>query len=457
MQSIKITTIRFARVVALTALALITVPVTAATTAIINVNVLPMSSADVMPAQTVLVEDGAIIAFGDVDSVRIPDDAFIVDGTDRFLMPGLAEMHAHVPPSTSDKLDRYFNLFVANGVTSIRGMLGDPSHLALRQQIIAGEVFGPRLVTSGPSLNGRSVAGQQDARRQVREQAQAGYDFVKIHPGLSRDEFTALAQTANEFGIPFVGHVTVAAGLADALALKMAAIDHLDGYFVALLPPDSPGGGGYGGFFDVMLADELDAGNIGRIAALTAAAGTWNVPTQTLVENRISDALTTDLMNWPEMRYVPQSTVQRWAESRDALHAESGFSRDTAARAIQLRRQLIRELHGAGAKLLLGSDAPQVFNVPGFSAHRELQALVAAGLSPFAALRTGTVAVAEFLGTNTGVVAVGKDADLLLLNANPLEDIANTTRIHGVMLRGKWLSRRALDERLARYDDGVGG
>ena len=439
------------RVIALTLLALSGAPVSAATTAIINVNVLRMLSSDVVPAQTVLVKDGVIEQIGDVDRTRIPDDAFVVDGTDRFLMPGLAEMHAHVPPATSDSLDRNFNLFVVNGVTSIRGMLGDPSHLALRQRIITGEVFGPRLITSGPSLNGRTVEGPQDARRQVREQAEAGYDFIKIHPGLSSDEFFALAQTANEIGIPFAGHVPVAAGLAAALSQKMATIDHLDGYFVAMLPPDSPGSGGYGGFFDVMLAADLDAEEIDRVAEMTATAGVWNVPTQTLVEHRISDAVTTELMNWPEMRYMPRTTVQRWAEIREKTLANSGFDPETAARAIKLRRQLIRALHDAGAELLLGSDAPQVFNVPGFSLHRELKVLVAAGLTPYEALRTGTVAAAEFLGTNAGVIAVGKDADLLLLDANPFEDIENSQRIHGVMLRGQWLSRRALDERLERF------
>jgi imidazolonepropionase-like amidohydrolase len=108
-------------------------------------------------------------------------------------------------------------------------------------------------------------------------------------------------------------------------------------------------------------------------------------------------------------------------------------------------------LHEAGAGLLLGSDAPQVFNVPGFSLHRELDILVASGLTPFEALRTGTTAVADFLGTNTGVVQVGKDADLLLLDANPLEDIRNSRRIHGVMLRGEWLSASALESRLQKY------
>ncbi len=261
----------------------------AATTAFVNVNVVPMSSESVIAAQTVVVEDGIISRIGNVDDVRIPEDASIVDGTDRFLMPGLAEMHAHVPDAASDNLDRDFSLFVANGVTTIRGMLGQPSHLDLRQRLLDGEVFGPRLITSGPSLNGRSVSGAADARNKVREQAAAGYDFIKIHPGLSSAEFTAIAETANELGIPFAGHVPVAAGLEAALQLNMASVDHLDGYFVAMLPTNSYRSGGYGGFFDVMLASELDQERIEELAAATAAAGTWNVATEVLVEHRIAD------------------------------------------------------------------------------------------------------------------------------------------------------------------------
>ncbi len=119
--------------------------------------------------------------------------------------------------------------------------------------------------------------------------------------------------------------------------------------------------------------------------------------------------------------------------------------------AVELRRRLILELHRAGAGLLLGSDSPQVFNVPGFSTHRELEALVAAGLTPYEALRTGTVAVAEFLGSKAGIVAVGRIADLVLLDANPLDDIGNSRRIHGVMLRGTWYAHGDLEQRLDKY------
>lgn len=424
------------------------------TTAFINVNVVPMSTETVLEEQTVIVNDGIITVIGGVDRVAIPEEAQAVDGTDRFLMPGLAEMHAHVPDTETGELERYLTLFVANGVTTIRGMLGRPSHLELRQQLRNGKVFGPRLVTSGPSLNGRSVSGEADARRQVREQAAAGYDFIKIHPGLSAEEFKTLAETANALNMPFAGHVPVAAGVAAALELGMASIDHLDGYLVALLPPDSGRSGGYGGFFDVMLASEIEAGKIQEIAAATAASGTWNVPTQVLVEQRIDATPVEDLRLRPEMKFMPVETVEGWIAAKERQLAERGFDAETAAQAISLRRRLILELHRAGAGLLLGSDAPQVFNVPGFSLHRELDVLVESGLTPYEALATGTTAVAEFLGTNTGTVAVGKSADLVLVDANPLDDIRNSRRIHGVMLRGEWLSSKRLDELLATYAAG---
>jgi len=429
--------------------------VAANTTAFINVNVIPMTAETVLSAQTVLVEDGIITAIGNVDDVPIPRHALAIDGTDRYLMPGLAEMHAHVPAADSRELDRYFTLFVANGITTIRSMLGHPSHLVLRQQILDGEMFGPRLTIAGPSLNGRTVSGASDARGQVRGQAAAGYDFIKVHPGLSAEEFSAVAVTANEIGMPYSGHVPVAAGLDLALQLGMAAIDHLDGYFVALLPTNSTGAGGYGSFFDVMLAAELDTDGIEALAAATAAAGTWNVPTQTLIEHRLSELSADALQNRPEMQYMPEKTLQQWMADKDKLWSETGFDPEVARLAVEIRRSLILALHRAGARLLLGSDAPQVFNVPGFSAHRELDLLVESGLSPFEALQTGTTAPAEFLGTNTGSVETGKEADLLLLNANPFVDISNSRRIHGVMLRGQWLPVRELDARLVRFRTGA--
>jgi imidazolonepropionase-like amidohydrolase len=433
------------------ALLLIQTTVTEAATAFVNVNVVPMTSETVLAQKTVLVEDGVIVLIGDVDSIPVPEDVDVVDGTDRYLIPGLAEMHAHIPGVGARDLDRTLTLFAANGVTSARGMLGQPSHLRLRQQLLDGAVFGPRLTTAGPSFSGNSVSGAEDAIRKVRSQHADGYDFIKLHPGLSADEFQAIAETAKELGMPFAGHVPAAVGVENALAAGMATIDHLDGYFAALIPPDSDGAGGYGGFLDLYLTDETAIDRVTDIAAATARAGTWNAPTESLFEHRVSEVAVADLRNLPEMRYMPESTVDTWAAVKQRQLAERGFNAELAARAIEIRRMIILALHEAGAGLLLGSDAPQVFNVPGFSLHRELSFMVASGLTPFEALRSGTTAAAAFLGTNTGAVAVGLDADLLLLDANPLEDIENTRRIHGVMLRGDWYSAAELEERLALF------
>ncbi len=429
--------------------------VSAATTAFVNVNVVPMSSETVLESQTVIVTDGVIRTIGDFDATPVPEDASVVDGTERYLMPGLAEMHGHVPGGNSAGLERVLALYIANGVTTVRGMLGQPSHLRLREDIAAGKTLGPRLITSGPSFNGRSVRSPKAAAAMVREQHEAGYDFLKIHPGLTREEFDAIAETANEIGIPFAGHVPEDVGVLRALEAGIATIDHLDGYIQALLRPNEDPSGGLSGFFGVFIADLVDEARIGRIAFATAAAGVWNVPTESLYIHVTSPQLAgADMANWPEMKYMDRGTVDRWLRYKTDLLSDPNYNRDTALSAIRIRRQLLREMDQAGAGLLLGSDSPQVFNVPGFALHREVALIVEAGLSPYKALQTGTVNAARFFGHEQayGQVQEGLAGDLILLDSNPLEDIANTRRIHGVMVRGRWLSRSDLDELLSRFE-----
>jgi len=429
-------------------------PAYAANTAFVNVNVVPMTSETVIEAQTVIVEDRKIVTIGDVDTIPIAKGIFVVDGTDRYLMPGLSEMHAHIPRVTSSNLERVLELNVANGVTVVRGMLGRPAHLDLRQQILTGKVLGPRLFTSGPSFNGSSVSSPRRATEMVRAQHGAGYDFLKIHPGLTRAEFDALANTANRFGIQFSGHVSVAVGVPHALAAGMASIDHLDGYMQAMVDDDADLSAGPAGLFGVLLADRIDVQKIAKVAAATAEAGVWNVPTEAMFEHRVSETSPAEMREWPEMRYMPLGTIGQWVSSKQRILDDPAYDPAIAATAIEIRRKLILALHEAGAGLLLGSDAPQVFNVPGFAIHRELEYLVASGLTPYEALRTGTVNPAEFFGQQRvfGTVDTGKEADLVLLDSNPLVDISNASRIHGVMLRGRWLDREDLNEILAKFE-----
>lgn len=421
--------------------------------AFVNVNVVPMSSDTVLYEQTVLITDGIISVVGPVATTEVPDDALVVDGTDRYLMPGLAEMHGHVPGASSADLDRVLTLYAANGVTSVRGMLGQPSHLGLRKELNDGARFGPRLYTSGPSFNGNSVSSPRQAAAMVAAQQDAGYDFLKIHPGLTSAEFRSMAEAANERGIRFAGHVPEDVGLPLALELGISTIDHLDGYMQELIPANVDPSGGFGGFFGVLLASEASLDGIDDLARSTAAAGTWNVPTQSLFEHRVGPDEPELMRAWPEMQYVSAGTVNQWVSNKQALFDDRSFDPAIAERAIDVRRRLIKALHDAGASLLLGSDAPQVFNVPGFSLHRELVYLVSSGLTPYEALLTGTVNSAGWFGWSDrlGTIAAGKEADLVLLDDNPLADIRNAGRVHGVMLQGRWHGREDLDRKLAHY------
>jgi imidazolonepropionase-like amidohydrolase len=424
--------------------------------AIVGVNVVPMTGELVLERQTVLVSGNVITALGKEEQVSAPRGALTIDGRGKYLMPGLAEMHAHVPSGEQSRAyrDEVLFLYVANGVTLARGMLGDPEHLTLRTQLAAHEILGPRLYTSGPSLNGKSVNDAEQGAAMVRAQKQAGYDFIKLHPGLTRDSFLAIARTAHEVAMPFGGHVSQDVGLRVALENHQATVDHLDGYVLAVSsaaedPTAHPDNAG--------LAMKFEPSRMIGVIERTRAAGTWVVPTQSLSENMIGRETPEALDARPEMRYVSPQRRTQYRTSKQATLDIKGLTPELSNKFLDLRRQIIRELSDAGAGLLLGSDAPQLFNVPGFSAHRELQSMVAAGLAPYQALRMGTAAPAEFLRESGkfGIVAVGASADLVLLDANPLADIANTRKIRGVMVRGRWLDRTFIDRGLANVAETV--
>jgi imidazolonepropionase-like amidohydrolase len=415
-----------------------------------NVAVVPMDAERVLEAQTVVVRGEQIESLGPAASIEVPAGARVIDGAGKYLVPGLAEMHAHVPGDADQAyVEEVLFLYVANGVTTARGMLGEPSHLELRERIARHEVLGPRLYTSGPSLNGQRVGSPVDAERMVREQAEAGYDFIKVHPGPTRAEYDAAVEAALASGITLAGHVPADVGVRRALEAKQATIDHLDGYLEALVPEAQRAAGG---FFGLNLADAADRSLIPELVAATLAAGVWNVPTQTLIDNVPAPAPTVDeLLARPELAYVSRDTRTQWANAKRNVTSAPGYEAQRARALVDIRRELIKTLHDAGAGLLLGSDAPQIFNVPGFSLHRELVAIVAAGLTPYEALRTGTANAAVFFDATDefGTIREGLAADLMLVAANPLEDFAALAQPDGVMVRGHWLDRAALDAGLA--------
>jgi imidazolonepropionase-like amidohydrolase len=416
-----------------------------------DASVITMGAEGTLPRHDVLVADGRIVRIAPTGTIAAPQETRRVDASGRYLLPGLAEMHAHLPgPDRRQYAEDVLLLYVAHGITTVRGMLGHPWHLELRESTAKRDLLGPRIYTAGPSLNGGSAPDVATARRMVREQKAAGYDFLKLHPGLKREVFDAIADEARSAGIPFSGHVSEDVGLAHALAAGQRAVDHLDGYMQVLLEPGCFDGPVAAGIFGIGLTRCASVARIPEVVQMTRASGAWMAPTEVLLERWVHPPDLESLRRQPASRYVSGEVLQQWYAGRVRFLGAAAIPEDIAGKFVSLRRELIRQLHAAGVPILLASDAPQVFTVPGESALAELELYVAAGLQPDEALATGTVNPARFYdaGDVFGTIREGLEADLVMLDGNPLEDISQVRRIAGVMLRGRWLDRAELDSRL---------
>ena len=418
-----------------------------------DVNIIPMDRETVIEHQVVIVKDGRITDIAPVNKVKYDADAEVIKASGRYLLPGLAEMHAHVPPIDDlSPMKEVLMLFALNGITTIRGMLGHQKHLELREGLRKGEITGPNFYTTGPSFNGMSVKTPEDGAAMVRKQKQAGYDYLKLHPGLSRQKFDAIATTAKEVGIPFAGHVSFGVGVWHAIESGYSSIDHLDGFVEGLVPGIEKMTEQQTGLFGMLLADQADVSQIPRLMKALKAHSVWVVPTQSLAERWFHpDYTADDFLNDPDRVYMDSKTIEQWISSKNSLVNNPGIDREKIKKFIELRRNLILQCQKNGVGLLLGCDAPQVFNVPGASTHSELQYLVLAGLTPYEALKTGTLNVAKYLGKkDSGVIKKGAVADLILLNGNPLNDITQTRNIDGVMIGNKWMPKVFIDSELAK-------
>jgi imidazolonepropionase-like amidohydrolase len=439
-------------------------PVAGAPVAFVGVNVIPMDRDRVIENQTVVVRDGRIISIGPAASASVPSGTTRIDGRGKYLMPGLAEMHAHVlgpQAANSEALNRdIMFLYVANGITTIRAMLGAPNQLVLREQLRKGEILGPTMYVAAPSLNGQSAPDPGSADALVRGHKRSGYDLLKIHPGLSRETYDAMVRASREVGITWAGHVSAQIPVEHVLDTKQSTIDHLDGYIEAAASDEakrkiaSP-------TEQITLPEvwrTVTDERLKELAAKTKAAGTWNVPTMFLWESFYGPGSPEDWSTREEMKYAPRQWITNWTNQkrqRIQLDAQNRIAPADAALFISLRRRMLKALADAGAPLLMGTDSPQMFNVPGFALHRELQVAVEAGLTPYQVLESGSKNVGLYaardlrLDGNFGTVEVGRRADLVLLDANPLVNVANLAKRAGVMVNGRWVPKSEIDAGLA--------
>jgi imidazolonepropionase-like amidohydrolase len=405
-------------------------------TAFVNVNVVPVDRERVLEGQTVIVRDGRIAEIGPANKIKVPEGAARIDGIGKYLMPGLAEMHGHIPPPQAPKqeTEAVLFLYVANGITTVRGMLGAAGQLELREKANRGEILSPTLYLAGPSFNDNSVNSPEQAISMVRQQKQEGWDLLKVHPGLTRDEFDAMAKTAKEVGIRFAGHVPADVGLIHALDMGQETIDHVDGYIEYLKGDAGP----------------VDEAKLSDVVRRTKAAGAWIVPTMALWETLIGYTDLDTLGAMHELKYTPPKQVEQWKAIHQKRVSQPNFDRKKVELIATNRKRILRALNEGGVRILLGTDAPQQFSVPGFSVHREMAMMVKCGFTPYQIIQSGTKNVGDYFKSkdNFGTVEVGKRADLILVEGNPLKDVSNIGKRAGVMLRGRWLPESEIQKRL---------
>jgi len=408
--------------------------------AFVNANVITMEGQEVLSGATVLVSGDRITAVG--AAVTVPESAVKIDAEGRYLVPGLAEMHGHVPrpDEPAQYTEDVLFLFVANGITTVRGMLGAPGQLELRRRANTGEIVSPTLYLAGPTFSGWAIESPEQAIAKVRQQKEEGWDLLKIHPGLSLEEYDAMARTAREEGIRFAGHVPVDVGLMHAIDQGHETFEHVDGYVEYLRTVNS---------------EEIDAEALAHAIARTKEAGAWVVPTMALWENLFGYIPAEELEAYPELKYMPPNVVESWSRRTRDVQGSPDFDREAAEELMAWRAQVLAAMHREGVRILMGTDSPQVYSVPGFSLRRELEHMVDAGMDPYSILVSGTANVgAYFSDTDTfGTITPGSRADLLLVNGNPLEDVMHLSNLAGVMVRGQWLSRAVLDAGLAAIAD----
>jgi imidazolonepropionase-like amidohydrolase len=385
--------------------------------AFVGVTVIDTQAGRARPSMTVVVAQGRIASVSPSQELRPPRGARIIDGRGKFLIPGLWDMHAHLHATLEmDERDLSGRSFfaprlVAHGVTGVRSMFDSwPAIRRLRAEIAAGIVVGPRIVASGPMLDGPqpywpgaiACGTAAQARQAVERLARDGVDFVKIYSWLPRDAFFAIAAEARRAGLPVAGHVPNSVTAAEASAAGQKSIEHLFG----------------------VSADP---------ALLAALIKNGTAVTPTLVVHRSA-------ASGAELAAIPPSLRQFWLSP----------ARDRSADAAAARRRemrIVADMHKAGVLILAGSDTPNPYVMPGASLHRELELLVDAGLTPMQALQAATIRAADFLGMadRLGSIAQGNLADLVLLERDPLARIGNTRSIETVVLNGRLIERPELD------------
>lgn len=406
--------------------------------AITDVTVIDVATGRLQNGVTVVARGERIVAIG--PRVTIPRGATRVNGEGKFLIPGLWDMHTHHQGTGADWLD----LFIAKGVVGTRDMGGDLDFiLPLRERVKSGLVLGPEIVASGPILDDappsypyrRRVTNAQQAREAVADLKRAGVDFIKVHDHTPREVFFAIAEDAPKLGLTFVGHVPLAVKVEEAADAGIRSIEHLSNYQV---------------FGECMVSDTYTLSDCRRLFEKLAAKGVWQTPTLAFFQT-IPDVFSGQPLAHAE--FASDSLLKLTRDNVELSHVPADqLEKLRRAGKIALLK-VIPDMYSLGNRFLAGCDGL----VPGFCLHDELEWFTKAGFSPLQALQTATINPARFLGREDtqGSIEVGKRADLILLGANPLLDIRNVGHIEDVVVRGRLVTKQAIDKILASHQRSI--
>jgi len=444
----------------------------AQTLAFTHVTVIDATGRPAQRDQTVVIAGDRIAAIGKAGRLAVPKEATAVDGAGKFLIPGLWDMHVHTL-----RQGVFLRLYLANGITGVRDMSSPIENISGWRKAVADGATWPRVYAAGPLVDGPypiyprsiAVATAAEGRAAVATLKKLGADFVKIYSLLGREEYFALAGEAKKQGIPFAGHVPELVTAIEASDAGQKSFEHLMGIFRAcsrreqeflaeakkyLAKPDTAN---FIALYGAQYSAIINAFDEKKAAALfqrLAANGTWQTPTLAALRG-VAYMDVMDFAKDPRMKYVSRSQRAGWDPKNDFRFRDNTVEEYASAkRDFRKQVEVVGRMHRAGVPILAGSDTPNVRCIPGFSLHDELTLLVEAGLKPIEALQAATRNPARYFGIadSLGTVEAGKIADLVLLDANPLEDIRNTQRIAAVVVRGKLLARPQLDALLAEVE-----
>ncbi|MEL4456547.1 amidohydrolase family protein [Lutimonas vermicola] len=421
-----------------------------------NVNIVDVELGGVIPNKYLAIEEGKIKLIYDHD-LPTSDSVFVIDGSGKYLIPGLWDMHAHYHSNYKYTT----NLLIANGIMGLREMWGKMDTINyIREQSKLGHILAPDIYSSGNIINGergwmkfKVVNNEEEAVNEIRRQANEGVDFIKIYNRFTKDKYIAISDICAELNIPFAGHMPNTINYWEAIEANQQSIEHQMRFLVSCSSnPDEYEKIIKEGDREAealnFLVEHFDRKLFDSLAISLAKSNTWLCPTNIYWKN-FYNRDNPEFINNLRLEYMPKNIQLFWGTPKETLEAKKEEF-EAGRNNIEFNISLMKDLADAGVKIIAGTDYPNPYCYPGFSLHDELQLMVEGGMTSAQAIKTATYNPAVFMGKKSelGKVDEGYLASLVLLDENPLDDIRNTTKIRAVFIRGIYLDRSQLDEML---------